>query len=34
MEHNILKQVILEQIEIIQNAKIVNRDYDFEENIN
>jgi len=34
MDHNILKQVILEQIEIIQNAKIVNRDYDFEENIN
>ena len=34
MNHNILKQVILEQIEIIQNAEIVERDYFFEENIN
>ena len=34
MNHNILKQVILEQIEIIQNAEIISRDYDFEQNIN
>ncbi|MCR5627865.1 MAG: ATP-binding protein [Lachnospiraceae bacterium] len=34
MNHNILKQVILEQIEIIQNAEIINREYDFEKNIN
>ena len=34
MNHNILKQVILEQIEIIQNAEIIERDYIFEKNIN
>ena len=34
MNHNILKKVILEQIEIIQNAEIVERDYDFEKNVN
>ena len=34
MNHNILKQVILEQIEIIQNAEFISRDYDFEKNIN
>ncbi len=34
MNHNILKQVILEQIEIIQNAEIIDRDYIFEKNIN
>ena len=30
MNHNVLKQVILEQIELIQDAKIIDRDYDFE----
>ena len=34
MNHNILKKVILEQIEIIQNAEISNRDYSFEMNVN
>jgi predicted AAA+ superfamily ATPase len=34
MNHNILKQVILEQIEIIQNADIVERNYVFEKNVN
>lgn len=34
MNHNILKQVILEQIELIQNAEIIDRDYDFEKNVN
>ncbi len=34
MNHNILKQVILEQIDIIQSAKIVERDYVFEDNVN
>ena len=34
MNHNILKRVILEQIEIIQNAEIIERDYDFEKNVN
>ena len=34
MNHNILKQVILEQIETIQNAEIIERDYDFEKNVN
>ncbi|MCR5487992.1 MAG: ATP-binding protein [Lachnospiraceae bacterium] len=34
MNHSILKKVILEQIEIIQNAVIVDRDYDFERNVN
>lgn len=34
MNHNILKRVILEQIELIQNAEITNRDYDFEKNVN
>ena len=34
MNHTILKQVILEQIEVIQNTEIVERDYDFEKNIN
>ncbi|MCR5166578.1 MAG: ATP-binding protein [Oscillospiraceae bacterium] len=34
MNHNILKQVIFEQTEIIQNAVIIKRDYDFEKNIN
>ncbi len=34
MNHSILKQVILEQIELIQNAEIIGRDYDFEKNVN
>ena len=34
MNHNILKQVIFEQIEIIQNGEIVERDYVFEKNVN
>ncbi len=34
MNHNVLKQVILEQIEIIQNVEITSRDYDFEKNVN
>ncbi len=34
MNHNVLKQVILEQIEIIQNAKIIERNYVFEKNVN
>lgn len=34
MNHNILKQVIIEQIDIIQNAEIVDRDYVFENNVN
>ncbi len=34
MNHSILKQVILEQIEIIQGAEIIERDYEFEKNIN
>lgn len=34
MNHRVLKQVILEQIEIIQNAEIIDREYNFEKNIN
>ena len=34
MNHNILKQVIFDQIEIIQSAEIIERDYDFEKNVN
>ena len=34
MNHNILKKVILDQIEIIQSAEIIERDYDFEKNVN
>lgn len=34
MNHTILKQVILEQIEVIQSAEIINRDYFFEKNVN
>ena len=34
MNHNILKQVILEQIETIQNAEIIERKYVFEKNVN
>ncbi len=34
MNHNILKQVILEQIELIQSVEIIERDYVFEKNMN
>ena len=34
MNHNILKRVIFDQIEIIQSAEIIERDYDFEKNVN
>ena len=34
MNHNILKKVILEQIEVIKDAEITDRDYVFEKNIN
>lgn len=34
MNHNILKQVIFDQIEVIQNAEIIPRDYFFEKNVN
>ena len=34
MNKNILKKVILEQIEIIQNAEIIERAYKFEQNVN
>ncbi|MCR4640608.1 MAG: ATP-binding protein [Lachnospiraceae bacterium] len=34
MNHNILKQVIFEQIEIIQDAEIIERNYAFEKNVN
>ena len=34
MNHDILKQVILEQIELIQNAEIIGRDYEFEVYVN
>ena len=34
MNHNVLKQVILEHIEIIQSAEIIERDYHFEKNVN
>ena len=34
MNHNILKKIILEQIEIIQNAEIIERNYTFEKNVN
>ncbi len=34
MNHSILKQVIYDQIEVIQNAEITPRDYSFEKNVN
>ncbi len=34
MNHSIIKQVIFEQIEIIQNAEIIDRDYYFEKDMN
>ena len=34
MNHNVLKQIIFEQIEIIQNAEIIERNYAFEKNVN
>ena len=34
MNHNTIKQVILDQIEVIKDASIVERDYSFEKNMN
>lgn len=34
MNHSILKHVINDQIEVIQNADIIERDYSFEKNVN
>ncbi len=34
MNHSILKQVIYDQLEVIQNAEIIPRDYSFEKNVN
>ncbi len=34
MNHSVLKQVILDQNEMIKNIEIVNRDYHFEKNVN
>lgn len=34
MNHRIIKQVILDQIEIIQNTMIIDRSYEFEKNMN
>ncbi|SHF27715.1 ATP-binding protein [Schwartzia succinivorans] len=34
MNHNTLKQVILDQLEVIQNAEIIERAYTFEKNVN
>ena len=34
MNHSVLKQVILDQNELIKNIEIVNRDYHFEKNAN
>ncbi len=34
MNHNVLKKVIFEQIELMQNAEIAGREYVFEKNIN
>ncbi|MBQ9662034.1 MAG: ATP-binding protein [Oscillospiraceae bacterium] len=34
MNHSILKQVIFDQHEVIQNAEIIDRDYFFEKNLN
>ncbi len=34
MNHSVLKQVINDQIEVIQNAEIIERDYSFEKNVN
>lgn len=34
MNHNIIKQVILDQIEVVREAEIIERDYVFEKNIN
>ena len=34
MDHNVIKRVIFDQIEVIKNAEIIDRDYTFEKNIN
>ncbi len=34
MDHNVIKRVIFDQIEVIKNAEIIERDYTFEKNIN
>lgn len=34
MNHNVLKQVIFDQLEVIQNAEIIDRNYKFEKNAN
>ena len=34
MNHSILKQVILDQIEVIKNTEIIEREYSFEKNVN
>ena len=34
MNHSVLKQVILEQIEVIKDAEITDREYTFEKNVN
>ena len=34
MNHSVIKRVILDQIEMIQNAEIISRDYHFEKNMN
>ena len=34
MNHSVLKQVIYDQIEVIQNTEIIERDYSFEKNVN
>ncbi|MCR5718973.1 MAG: AAA family ATPase, partial [Lachnospiraceae bacterium] len=34
MNHTIIKQVVLDQIEVIKNAKILEREYTFEKNLN
>ena len=34
MNHSVLKQVINDQIEVIQNTEIIERDYSFEKNVN
>ena len=34
MNHSVLKQVINDQIEVIQNTEIIEREYSFEKNLN
>ena len=33
MDHNVIKRVIFDQIEVIKNSEIIDRDYTFEKNI-